>query len=86
MHQQCGCIAVSACCHSQLTPLCACAPPPAPSQPLVLRQKDKTVLLPADTGAPGGVEEEAEDEGLAPTIFEDLDYDGSHGRWVGGAV
>lgn len=41
----------------------------------MLRQKDKTVLLPGDTAVPG---EDYESEGLAPTIFEDLD-DGSLG-------
>ena len=49
---------------------------PPPLQPLVLRQKDKTVLLPGDTAVPGG--EAIEEEGPAPTIFEDLD-DGSLG-------
>lgn len=39
----------------------------------MLRQKDKTVLLPGDTG--GAI---SDDGGPSPTIFEDLD-DGSLG-------
>jgi hypothetical protein len=42
----------------------------------VLRQKDKTVLLPGDATVPGPTE--GSEEGPAPTIFEDLD-DGSLG-------